>query len=89
MEFENVQIEKFNTHNYPRKDLEDSLQKSIEEYEHRLENVKVEILFIYKKTFKHRKVKYYVDITVKGNLATKAAEPYSRSFQFVMGPFFK
>lgn len=89
MEFENVQIEKFNTHTYPRKDLERSLQMSIEEYEHRLKNVMVEILFVYKKTFKNRKVKYFVDITVKGNLATKAAELYSKSFKFVMGPFFK
>lgn len=89
MEFENVQIEKFNTHNYPRKELERSLKMTIEEYEHRLKNIDVEILFIYKKTFKHKKVKYFVNITVKGTLATNISEPYSKSFQFVMGPFFK
>ena len=46
LEFENLQIEKFNTHNYPRQDLENFLQHTIEKFEPRIKNVKVEILFV-------------------------------------------
>jgi len=39
--------------------------------------------------FKNKKIKYFVDISVKGRLATNASERYSKSFQFAMGPFYK
>ncbi|MCD4666025.1 MAG: GPW/gp25 family protein, partial [Bacteroidales bacterium] len=89
IEFENIQIEKFNTHNYPKQYLEKSLQSTIGKYEPRLRNVEVEILFIYTKIFKKKKIKYFVDITVKGELANNTSDKYSKSFQFAMGPFFK
>jgi len=89
IEFENLQIEKFNTHNYPRKNLEKYLQLKLKKYEPRLKKSQVEILFVHKKTFKGKKIKYFVDITVKGILANKNADKYSRSFQFAMGPFYK
>lgn len=89
LEFENIQIEKFNTHNYPRQNLEKFLQHTIEKFEPRLKDIRVEILFVYKKTFKGKKIKFFVDITVKGILVNKTSEMYSRSFQFAMGPFFK
>ncbi len=89
IEFENLQIEKFNTHNYPRQNLEKYLREKLKKYEPRLLDTQVEILFMQKKTFKGKKIKYFVDITVHGILANKNAEKYSRSFQFAMGPFFK
>lgn len=89
LEFENVQIEKFNTHNYPKKNLERYLQLKIEKFEPRLKNVKVEILFVQRKKFKGKKIKYFVDITVNGILINTTSEKYNRSFQFAMGPFFK
>lgn len=88
-EFENIQIEKFNTHNYPKQDLEKSLKSTIERYETRIRDVKVEIIFVFKKDFRGKKVKYFVEITVKGTLDNKTSDPYSRSFQFAMGPIFK
>ncbi|OQX72291.1 MAG: hypothetical protein B6D61_14210 [Bacteroidetes bacterium 4484_249] len=89
IEFENIQIEKFNTHNYPKEYLEKSLKSTIEKYEPRLKNVEVEILFIFSKLFKKKKIKYFVDITVRGILANNTSDKYSKSFQFAMGPFFK
>lgn len=89
LEFENIQIEKFNTHNYPRQNLEKFLQHTLEKYEPRLKDIIVEILFVHKKTFKGKKIKFFVDITVKGIMTNNTADKYSRSFQFAMGPFFK
>ena len=89
LEFENLQIEKFNTHNYPRQDLERFLQNTIEKFEPRINDVSVEILFIYKKIFRGKRIKFFVDIKVKGILDNNIEEPYARSFQFAMGPFFK
>jgi phage baseplate assembly protein W len=89
LEFENLQIEKFNTHNYPRQNLEKFLQHTLEKFEPRLKDIRVEILFVHKKIFKGKKIKFFVDITVKGILANNTADKYMRSFQFAMGPFFK
>ncbi|MCD4696032.1 MAG: GPW/gp25 family protein [Bacteroidales bacterium] len=89
LEFENVQIEKFNTHNYPKQNLEKFLQLKLEKFEPRLKDIKVEILFIHRKNFKGKKIKYFVDITVIGRLANSSSEKYVRSFKFAMGPFFK
>jgi len=89
IEFENIKIEKFNTHNYPKQYLEKSLKSTIEKYEHRLKNVEVEILLIYSRMFKKKKIKYFVDISVKGRLANNSSDRYSKSFQFAMGPFYK
>jgi hypothetical protein len=89
LEFKNMQIEKFNTHNYPKQNLEKSLKVTIEKYEPRLKQVQVEIIFIYKKIFKGKNLKFYVDISVKGTIDNKNSDHYNRSFQFAMGPFFK
>lgn len=89
LEFENIQIEKFNTHNYPRQDLERYLQQTINKFEPRLRDVHVEILFVHRKIFKGKMIKFFVDITVKGIITNNTADEYSRSFQFAMGPFFK
>ncbi len=89
LEFENIQIEKFNTHNYPRQNLEKFLQHTIEKYEPRLRDVKIEILFVHRKIFKGKKIKFFVDITIKGIMTNNTADNYSRSFQFAMGPYFK
>lgn len=89
LEFENIQIEKFNTHNYPRKNLEKDLKLTLEKYEPRLNDIQVEILFVHKKIFKGKKIKFFVDITVKGILTNNTADKYARSFKFAMGPFFK
>lgn len=88
IEFENIQIDKFNTHNFPKQNLEKALRARIQKFEPRLKDTKVEILFIHGKVFKGKKIKYFVDITVKGKL-TDSNEDYSKTFQFGMGPFFK
>ena len=88
-EFENIEIEKFNTHNNPKQGIEDNLKITLNKFEPRLKNINVDILFVYKKVFRGKKIKYFVDITVKGNLTNKMEQPYERSFQFAMGPFFK
>jgi len=89
IEFENIQIEDFNTQFGLKPYLEKSLRLTIEKYESRLKNVEVEIFFIYNKVFKKKKIKYFVDITVEGELANNTSDKYSKSFQFAMGPFFK
>lgn len=89
LEFENLQIEKFNTHNYPRQDLEKFLQHTLGKYEPRLKDIKVEILFVHRKIFRGKQIKFFVDITVKGILTNNTSDKYFRSFQFAMGPFFK
>lgn len=88
-EFENIDIEKFNTHNYPKQDIEEKLKKLISRYEPRLKGIQVEIFFIYKKNFRGRRIKYFVDLKIKGAIAGKIDEPYEKSFQFAMGPFLK
>jgi|GEM_PF-2890672 len=88
-EFENIEIEKFNTHNNPKQGIELMLRKALSKYEPRLKNINVEILFIYKKTFKGKRIKYFVELTVKGIIANKLEEPYEKSFQFTMGPLLK
>jgi len=89
IEFENIQIEKFNTHNFPKQNLEKYLKERLYKFEPRLKDIKVEILFIHSKIFKGKKIKYFVDITVKGKLVQNSNEEYSRTFQFGMGPFLK
>jgi hypothetical protein len=89
LEFENLEIEKFNTHNNPRQDIEKTLQKVITKFEPRLKNVEVEIIFIYKKVFKGKKIKFFVNLTVSGNIINKLEEKYEQSFQFAMGPMLK
>ena len=89
LEFENMEIEKFNTHNNPKQDIERRLKTIISTFEPRLKNVEVEIFFVYKKVLRGKKIKFFVDLTVRGNIANKLAEPYERSFQFGMGPLFK
>lgn len=89
LEFENLEIEKFNSHNNPRQDIEKMLAKVISKYEPRLKNVEVEIIFVYKKIFKGKKIKFYVDVAVKGNIVNKLEERYERTFQFAMGPMLK
>lgn len=88
-EFENVEIEKFNTHNNPKQGIEQMLKRALNKYEPRLKDIKVEILFIYKKTFKGKRIKYFVDLSVKGTIANKLEESYEKSFQFTMGPLLK
>lgn len=88
-EFENIQIEKFNTHNNPKQEFEQLLKKTLNKYEPRLKNIEVDILFVYKKIFKGRKIKYFVDLTIKGILVNKIEDAYVQSFQFAMGPLFK
>jgi phage baseplate assembly protein W len=88
-EFENFEIEKFNTHNNPKQDIEIMVSKVLNKYEPRLKNIQVEVLFIFKKVFKGKKIKYYVDLNVKGTFTNKMEEPYERSFQFAMGPLLK
>lgn len=88
IEFENIQIEKFNTHNFPKQNLEKYLQSKLEKFEPRLKNIKVEILFIHSKVFKGKMIKFFVDITVRGNLIGNN-ENYVKTFQFGMGPFLK
>jgi phage baseplate assembly protein W len=89
IEFENLEIEKFNTHNNPRQEIEKMLAKVITKFEPRLKNVEVEIIFVYKKIFKGKKIKFFVDLSVRGNIANKLEERYERSFQFAMGPMIK
>jgi len=88
-EFENIQIEKFNTHNFPRQDLERSLASKIEKYEPRIRNVRVEIMYVHKDVFKGKQIKYFVNIGVQGQLDNKTRDDYDKSFQFAMGPYFK
>ncbi len=89
LEFENLEIEKFNSHNNPRQDIERMLAGVIGKYEPRLKNVGVDIVFVTKKIFKGKKIKFFVDLTVRGNIVNKLEEKYERSFQFAMGPMLK
>ena len=88
-EFENMEIDKFNTHNYPRKEIEESLKKAIENFEPRLKRVQLEILFIFKRFYRGKSIKYVVDINVRGVMVNSTEEEYFNKFQFAMGPLFK
>ncbi|MCD4732565.1 MAG: GPW/gp25 family protein [Bacteroidales bacterium] len=88
-EFVNIEIEKFNTHNNPKQDIETNLKNTLAKFEPRLKNINVDILFIYKKTFRGKKIKYFVNITVKGILVNMMEHDYEKSFQFAMGPLYK
>lgn len=88
-EFENIDIEKFNTHNYPKQEIEEKLTKLIARYEPRLKNIQVEIFFIYKKNFRGRRIKFFVDLKIRGVIVGKIEEAYEKSFQFAMGPLLK
>jgi len=54
-----------------------------------LKDIRVEILFVQRKIFKGKQIKFFVEITVKGILINNTEDKYIRSFQFAMGPFFK
>jgi len=88
-EFENMEIDKFNTHNNPKQDIEESINKTLALFEPRLKQVKVEIFFVYKRVFKGKNIKYFVDIDVKGIMLGDREEEYHNKFQFAMGPLFK
>jgi len=88
-EFENMEIDKFNTHNYPKQEIEESLRKAIENFEPRLKKVHVEIFFIFKQFYKGKSIKYFVDINVRGVMVNSTEEEYHNKFQFAMGPLFK
>ena len=88
-EFENMEIDKFNTHDQPRRSIEEAMKKTLTLFEPRLEKLKIEILFRYKKVFKGKSVKYFVDIDIKGILNNARGEEYHNKFQFAMGPLFK
>ncbi len=88
-EFENMEIDKFNTHDQPRRSFEESMKKTLILFEPRLENIRVEIFFRYKRVFKGRSIKYFVDIDVHGILPTSRGEEYHNKFQFAVGPLFK
>ena len=88
-EFENMEIEKFNTHNNPKEDIEKSIKRTLAQFEPRLKQVNVEIFFVYKRVFKGKNIKYFVDIDVKGIMLGAREEEYHKKFQFAMGPLFK
>lgn len=87
-EFENMEIDKFNTHDNPRREIEISLKEAIENFEPRLKNVWLEIFFIYKRIYQGKSVKYFVDINVRGVMRNATEDPYHNKFQFAMGPLF-
>ena len=89
LEFENMEIEKFNTHINPKRDIENSIKKTLTLFEPRLKNVNVEIFFIFKKVFKGKNIKFFVDINVKAIMLGAREEEYHNKFQFAMGPLFK
>jgi predicted component of type VI protein secretion system len=87
-EFENMNFNKFNTHNYPREEIQNSIIKTINQFEPRLKQVEVNILFVYRKLFRGKKIKYFVDVEVKGKIRNRIEEDYANTFQFTMGPLF-
>lgn len=88
-EFENMEIDKFNTHNNPKQEFEHNLEKTLDKYEPRLKNVSVDILFVYRKVYRGKSIKYFVDINIKGIMLNSFEEEYHHKFQFAMGPLFK
>ncbi len=88
-EFENMEIDKFNTHNHPKQEIEESLINAIKNFEPRLKRVQLEIFFIYKQFYRGKSIKYFVDIDVKGVMINSTEEAYHNKFQFAMGPLFK
>ena len=88
-EFENMEIDKFNTHDHPKQDIEKSMKKTLELFEPRLRRINIEILFVYKNIFRGKSIKYFVDIDVKGIMDDSGEEEYHNKFQFAMGPLFK
>ncbi len=87
-EFENIQIDKFNTHNNPKNEIETKLNIALCKFEPRLKNISTDILFMSRKKFKGKNIKYFVSITVKGKLANLIEQPYQKSFNFAMGPLY-
>lgn len=88
-EFENMEIDKFNTHDQPRKSIQESMKKTLETFEPRLRNINVEVVFVYKRVFRGKSIKYFVDIDIKGIMINSREEDYHKKFQFAMGPLFK
>jgi hypothetical protein len=82
-QFSNISIEHLNNSEYPKKEFEESLQRSISRYETRLEDVNVEVLLtnqdisplVKKNTFS-------VVVSVTGKTKTFPGEPYHRTIIF-------
>lgn len=88
IEFENIEVDKFNTHNNPKEDIEIRLNAALQKFEPRLKNIKANILFMPNKKFKEKKIKFFVNVAVRGQHANLIEEPYSKSFSFAMGPLY-
>ena len=87
-EFENIQIDKFNTHTNPKQDMETKLNIALCKFEPRLKNIRAKILFMSKKKYKGKEIKYFVNITVKGKFANLIEQPYQKSFSFAMSSLY-
>lgn len=87
-EFENMEIDKFNTHSHPKQEIEESIKKTLAKFEPRLKKVEIDILFVYKKLFKGKSIKYFVDVTVRGVIVNNIETEYAKKFQFAMGPLY-
>ena len=82
-QFNNISIEHFNSSEYPKKEFEESLQRSISKYETRLENVSVEIRLTNQETSRQtNKRGYSVEISINGKIKTLSVEPYHRTIIF-------
>ncbi|MBN1338628.1 MAG: GPW/gp25 family protein [Bacteroidales bacterium] len=91
-EFESINISSFNTREDPRHSYEESLSQTIMNYEKRLKDVSVEILFeIDKKKLEtlRKRIKFLVAVTVQGTIQNKSKDKYLNTFHFSMGPLYK
>jgi hypothetical protein len=81
--FKNISITQFNESEFPRKEIEEGLLKSINEYETRLQNIKVEVILMDDESSQFSgKYLYTVKVTVAGTIKTSTAEPYRKTIYF-------
>jgi len=82
-QFNNISVDHFNNSEYPKKEFEDSLQRSITRYETRLDHVSVEVLLTNKEISQlMKKNAFSVIVTVTGKTKTFPAEPYHKTIVF-------
>lgn len=85
-EFKNIAIETFNNIEYPRKSYQDNLAHVIEKYEHRLREIKVEVLLSQNEGLKNKKIKYFVMVSIQAIFVGVQNLPYKHSVIFSVGP---
>ena len=89
-EFINISIDTFNNSGYPRKNFEEYLKATIETYQPKLTDIKVEVFLSNEETkIKSTKIKFFVVIVIQGSIKGIQKEPYKKNILFSVGPVIK